>query len=104
MCLCFQLPVHLSRVRRGDGEGGGEWRVEWDENNLLSRKMPSKADQMRVVWIGCVTFVVPEDQHDAVQRALAPFRCVPLFLPHELLRDFYTGYCKVRDTQDTAAA
>ena len=49
---------------------------------------------MRVVWIGCVTFVVPEDQHDAVQRALAPFRCVPLFLPHELLRDFYNGYCK----------
>eukprot|EP01138_Halocafeteria_seosinensis_P014969 gb/GECG01015281.1/.p1 GENE.gb/GECG01015281.1/~~gb/GECG01015281.1/.p1 ORF type:complete len:1335 (+),score=160.38 gb/GECG01015281.1/:1-4005(+) len=86
----YHLPVLLSR--RADGS----WHVSWDDEHLLSRKRHTIPQQtnVRIQWVGVPNVYVPEKEQEAVISALAPFRCIPVFLGEKLSQEFYEGFCK----------
>jgi len=76
-------------------ETENKFYIDWDESALLSRKKSSVADKMRIVYIGvpnCDFEILPSEQ-DALQAALLPFRCIPVFLTAEVHRLSYEVYC-----------
>ncbi|KAM7497969.1 hypothetical protein LguiA_022383 [Lonicera macranthoides] len=85
-----QLP--LKAKRRPDNKG---WSFSWDEDSLLLRLKDGFPDDMEVQYIGSLSVDVdPIEQEDVAQLLLEKFRCVPTFLPPNLLQKFYDGFCK----------
>ncbi|MQL79864.1 hypothetical protein Taro_012316 [Colocasia esculenta] len=92
-----QLPLRASRdpsTRR--------WRFSWNPDAVslqLRAGFPSDAE---VVHVGTLwppsedgdAAVQPAEQDDVAQRLYEQFRCVPVFLPHDVHARFYHGFCK----------
>ncbi|GJN17778.1 hypothetical protein PR202_gb04876 [Eleusine coracana subsp. coracana] len=84
------LPVRGER--RPDGRG---WTFCWDEDSLLVHLRDGLPDDMEVLYVGSLRAdVPPAEQDDVAQALLERFRCVPAFLPKDLLDRFYHGFCK----------
>lgn len=85
-----QLPLRIQR--RPDNKG---WAFSWDEDSLLLQLKDGLAEDVEVVYIGCLKEEVdPSEQDDVAQVLLENFKCVPAFLPPELSSKFYHGFCK----------
>eukprot|EP01018_Ginkgo_biloba_P005524 Gb_07459 [translate_table: standard] len=85
-----QLPLRAHR--RSDNRG---WFFSWDEDSLLLQLKDGLAEDVEVVYVGCLKEEVdPSEQDDVAQILLESFKCVPAFLPPELLSKFYHGFCK----------
>lgn len=84
-----QLPL---RAHRGDN---GEWYFSWDEDSLLLQLKDGLGEDVEVIYIGCLKEEIePSEQDDVAQTLLDTFKCVPAFLPPDLLSKFYHGFCK----------
>lgn len=85
-----QLPVKAKR--RSDDKG---WSFSWDEDSLLLQLKDGFPDDMEVLYVGSLRVdVVAEEQDDVSQILLERFKCVPAFLPADILAKFYHGFCK----------
>nr|AAX16014.1 trehalose-6-phosphate synthase [Ginkgo biloba]AAX16015.1 trehalose-6-phosphate synthase [Ginkgo biloba] len=85
-----QLPLRAQR--RPDNRG---WAFSWDEDSLLLQLKDGLAEDMEVVYVGSLKVEVDlSEQDDVAQILLENFKCVPAFLPPELLTKFYHGFCK----------
>ncbi|KAJ6830944.1 putative alpha,alpha-trehalose-phosphate synthase [UDP-forming] 7 [Iris pallida] len=85
-----QLPVKARR--RPDGRG---WSFSWDDDSLLLQLKDGLPDDMEVIYVGSLRVDVAANEQDDVSQALLErFRCVPAFLPADLLDKFYHGFCK----------
>ncbi|GLJ11940.1 hypothetical protein SUGI_0180630 [Cryptomeria japonica] len=85
-----QLPLRIER--KSDNKG---WAFSWDEDSLLLQLKDGLAEDVEVVYIGCLKVEVdPSEQDDVAQVLLENFKCVPAFLPPELSSKFYHGFCK----------
>lgn len=85
-----QLP--LKAKRRLDNKG---WNFTWDDNSLLFRLKDGFPEDMEVQYVGSLSVDVdPIEQDDVAQILLEKFRCVPTFLPPNLLQKYYDGFCK----------
>ncbi|XP_008775883.1 probable alpha,alpha-trehalose-phosphate synthase [UDP-forming] 7 [Phoenix dactylifera] len=85
-----QLPVRAKR--RPDGRG---WSFSWDEDSLLLQLKDGLPDDMEVLYVGSLRVDVEvHEQDDIAQALLERFKCVPAFLPADLLEKFYHGFCK----------
>ncbi|XP_077251103.1 putative alpha,alpha-trehalose-phosphate synthase [UDP-forming] 7 [Tasmannia lanceolata] len=85
-----QLPVKAKR--RPDNKG---WSFSWDEDSLLLQLKDGLPDDMEVIYVGSLKFEVdPNEQDDVSQTLLERFKCVPAFLPPDILSKFYHGFCK----------
>ncbi|XP_072992016.1 alpha,alpha-trehalose-phosphate synthase [UDP-forming] 6-like [Typha latifolia] len=87
-----QLPIRVSR--RPDGRG---WMFSWDQDSLLLQLKDSIGDRadMSFIYVGCLREEIPiSDQDEVAQILLETFKCVPAFLPPDLLSRFYHGFCK----------
>uniref|UniRef100_A0A5B6ZBG0 alpha,alpha-trehalose-phosphate synthase (UDP-forming) n=1 Tax=Davidia involucrata TaxID=16924 RepID=A0A5B6ZBG0_DAVIN len=85
-----QLP--LKAKRRPDNKG---WSFSWDEDSLLLRLKDGLPEDMEVLYVGSLRVDVdPIDQDDVAQLLLDKFKCVPTFLPPNILEKFYDGFCK----------
>jgi trehalose 6-phosphate synthase/phosphatase len=85
-----QLP--LKAKRRPDNKG---WSFSWDEDSLILRLKDGLPEEMEVQYVGSLSVDVdPIEQDDVAQLLLEKFRCVPTFLPPNLLEKFYDGFCK----------
>ncbi|KAJ0986367.1 hypothetical protein J5N97_004723 [Dioscorea zingiberensis] len=87
-----QLPVRARR--RPDGRG---WSLSWDEESLRLQLRDGLPDDMEVLYVGSLPAdspVDPRDHDDLSQTLLDRFKCVPVFLPQDLLEKFYHGFCK----------
>ncbi|KAG0485791.1 hypothetical protein HPP92_009870 [Vanilla planifolia] len=85
-----QLPVRAKR--RPDGRG---WSFSWDENSLLLQLKDGLPEDMDVIYVGSLRADVEGDEQDDVsQTLLERFKCVPAFLPHDIIERFYHGFCK----------
>ncbi|XP_038986084.1 alpha,alpha-trehalose-phosphate synthase [UDP-forming] 6-like isoform X2 [Phoenix dactylifera] len=86
------LPIRAHR--RPDNRG---WTFSWDEDSLLHQLKDAIGDHcdMEFVYVGCLRDEIPlADQDEVGQILLETFKCVPAFLPPDLLARFYHGFCK----------
>lgn len=85
-----QLPVKAKR--RPDNKG---WSFSWNEESLLLQLKDGLPEEMEVLFVGCLRVDVdPDEQDDVSQILLDKFKCVPAFLPPDILVKFYDGFCK----------
>ncbi|KGN49325.1 probable alpha,alpha-trehalose-phosphate synthase [UDP-forming] 7 [Cucumis sativus] len=85
-----QLPIKAKR--RPDNKG---WSFSWDEDSLLWQLKDGLPEDMEVLYVGSLRVDVDFcEQEDVSQLLLERFKCVPAFLPHDILSKFYHGFCK----------
>lgn len=84
------LPLHASRETET-----GKWRFTLDEDSLLLQLKNGFAPNTEVIYIGSLKADIDISEQDEVsQKLLKEFKCVPTFLPQDLQKKFYHGYCK----------
>ncbi|XP_057541745.1 probable alpha,alpha-trehalose-phosphate synthase [UDP-forming] 9 [Amaranthus tricolor] len=84
------LPVNASK----DSETG-KWCFTLDEDSILLQLKNGLAPNTEVIYIGSLKVDIDTNEQDEVsQRLLKEFKCVPTFLPQELQKNYYHGYCK----------
>ncbi|KAK8487636.1 hypothetical protein V6N13_063009 [Hibiscus sabdariffa] len=82
-----QLPVKAKR--RPDNRG---WSFSWDDDSLLLQLKDGLPEDMEVLYVGSLKVDVdPSEQDDVSQILLDRFKCVPAFLPPDILTKFYHG-------------
>ncbi|XP_058104021.1 alpha,alpha-trehalose-phosphate synthase [UDP-forming] 5-like isoform X2 [Magnolia sinica] len=85
-----QLPLRVHR--RADDSG---WNFSWDEDSLLLQLKDGLGEDVEVIYVGCLKEEIdPSEQDDVSQTLLDTFKCLPAFLPPDLLSKFYHGFCK----------
>ncbi|KAL8104106.1 alpha,alpha-trehalose-phosphate synthase [UDP-forming] 5-like [Apium graveolens] len=85
-----QLPLRAHR--RSDGGG---WNFSWDEDSLLRQLKDGLAEDVEVIYVGCLKEEIdPNEQEDVAQTLLETFKCVPAFVPPDLFSKYYHGFCK----------
>ncbi|XP_057953810.1 probable alpha,alpha-trehalose-phosphate synthase [UDP-forming] 7 [Malania oleifera] len=85
-----QLPVKAKR--RPDNKG---WSFSWNEDSLLLQLKDGLPEDMEVIYVGSLRVDVDlNEQDDVSQILLDKFKCVPTFLPPDILEKFYDGFCK----------
>ncbi|KAF8413709.1 hypothetical protein HHK36_001701 [Tetracentron sinense] len=85
-----QLPLRAKR--RMDNKG---WSFSWDEDSLLLQLKDGLPEEMEVIYIGSLRVDVDvNEQDDVSQILLEKFKCVPAFLPPNILAKYYHGFCK----------
>ncbi|GMI82281.1 TREHALOSE -6-PHOSPHATASE SYNTHASE S7, trehalose-phosphatase/synthase 7 [Hibiscus trionum] len=85
-----QLPVKAKR--RPDNKG---WSFSWDDDSLLLQLKDGLPEEIEVLYVGSLKVDVdPNEQDDVSQLLLDRFKCVPAFLPPDILTKFYHGFCK----------
>ncbi|KAK4589530.1 hypothetical protein RGQ29_020202 [Quercus rubra] len=85
-----QLPVKAKR--RPDNKG---WSFSWDEDSLLLQLKDGLPEDMEVLYVGSLRVEIDlTEQDDVSQLLLDRFKCVPAFLPNDILNKFYHGFCK----------
>lgn len=84
------LPLHA----RKDYESG-KWHFSLDEDSLLLQMKDGISVDSDVVYVGSLKVDIPAVEQDEVaQELLENFKCVPTFLPPELHKKYYHGFCK----------
>ncbi|XP_016580879.2 probable alpha,alpha-trehalose-phosphate synthase [UDP-forming] 7 [Capsicum annuum] len=84
------LPLKVKR--RPDNKG---WSFSWNEDSLLLRIKDGLPEDMEVLFVGSLSVDVdPIEQDDVSSYLLDKFRCVPTFLPPNILEKYYEGFCK----------
>ncbi|PHT43544.1 Alpha,alpha-trehalose-phosphate synthase [UDP-forming] 6 [Capsicum baccatum] len=82
----------LKAKRRPDNKG---WSFSWNEDSLLLRIKDGLPEDMEVLFVGSLSVDVdPIEQDDVSSYLLDKFRCVPTFLPPNILEKYYEGFCK----------
>ena len=72
-----------------------KWCFRFDEDSLLLRSKDGFSSETDVVYVGSLKVDVDTSEQDEVaERLLAEFNCVPTFLPPELHKKYYHGFCK----------
>lgn len=85
-----QLPVKAKR--RPDNKG---WSFSWDEDSLLLQLKDGLPEDMEVLYVGSLRVEIDLTEQDDVSLLLLDrFKCVPAFLPNDILNKFYHGFCK----------
>ncbi|CAJ2636517.1 probable alpha,alpha-trehalose-phosphate synthase [UDP-forming] 9 [Trifolium pratense] len=73
----------------------GNWCFSWDEDSILLQLKDGFSSDTEVIYVGSLKADIDMGEQDAVaQKLLDDFNCVPTFLPHELQKKFYLGFCK----------
>ncbi|OWM73332.1 probable alpha,alpha-trehalose-phosphate synthase [UDP-forming] 7 [Punica granatum] len=85
-----QLPLKANRSPDNKG-----WSFSWNEDSLLLQLKDGLPEDMEVFYVGSLKVCVdPSEQDDVSQQLLEKFKCVPTFLPPDILDKFYDGFCK----------
>ena len=72
-----------------------KWVFSWDEDSILLQLKDGFSADSEVIYVGSLKVEIDACEQDAVaQRLLDEFNCVPTFLPHDLQKRFYLGFCK----------
>ncbi|KAK4782277.1 hypothetical protein SAY86_016379 [Trapa natans] len=84
------LPLHARK-----DHGSGNWHFSLDEESLLLQMEDGISPDSDVVYVGSLKVDVPAvEQEEVAQELLENFKCVPTFLPPELHKKYYHGFCK----------
>ena len=84
------LPLHAKR----DTETA-KWCFSFDEDALLLQLKDGFSSETEVIFVGSLKAEIDVNEQDEVaQKLLEDFNCVPTFLPHDVHKKFYLGFCK----------
>ncbi|KAI4328232.1 hypothetical protein L6164_020605 [Bauhinia variegata] len=73
----------------------GKWCFSLDEDSILLQLKDGFSSDIEVIYVGSLKAEIDaSDQEEVAQRLLEDFNCVPTFLPHDLQKKFYLGFCK----------
>ncbi|KAG8366175.1 hypothetical protein BUALT_Bualt17G0049300 [Buddleja alternifolia] len=75
--------------------GTGKWRFSFDEDSPLLQLKDGFSPEAEVIYVGSLKIEIEaNEQEEIAQRLLDDFKCVPTFLPHDIQKKFYYGFCK----------
>ncbi|XP_021635815.1 probable alpha,alpha-trehalose-phosphate synthase [UDP-forming] 9 isoform X2 [Hevea brasiliensis] len=84
------LPLHAKR-----DPGTAKWCFSWDEDSLLLQLKDGFSPETEVIYVGSLKVDIDaSEQEEISQKLLENFNCVPTFLPQDLQKKFYLGFCK----------
>lgn len=84
------LPLHAKRDTETE-----KWCFSLDEDSLLLQLKDGFSPEMEVLYVGSLKVEIDaNEQEEVAQKLLEDFKCVPTFLPHDLQKKFYLGFCK----------
>nr|GMD24682.1 probable alpha,alpha-trehalose-phosphate synthase [UDP-forming] 9 [Ipomoea batatas] len=84
------LPLHAQRDK-----GTSKWCFSLDKDSLLLQLKDGFSPETEVIYVGCLKAdIEPSEQEEVAQRLLDDFNCVPTFLPPDVQKNFYYGFCK----------
>ncbi|XP_048427911.1 probable alpha,alpha-trehalose-phosphate synthase [UDP-forming] 9 [Pyrus x bretschneideri] len=84
------LPLHAKR----DPETK-KWCFSLDEDSILLQLKDGFSSESEVVYVGSLKAEIDaSEQEEVAQKLLEEFNCVPTFLPSDLQKKFYLGFCK----------
>ncbi|KAE8710203.1 putative alpha,alpha-trehalose-phosphate synthase 9 [Hibiscus syriacus] len=72
-----------------------KWCFSLDDGSLLLHLKDGFSPENEVVYVGSLKADIDaSEQEEVSQKLLEDFNCVPTFLPHDLQKKFYLGFCK----------
>lgn len=84
------LPLHAQK-----NPESGRWCFSFDEDELLLQLKDGFSSDSDVVYVGSLKVDIDaSEQEELSQRLLEEYNCVPTFLPPDLQKKFYHGFCK----------
>lgn len=84
------LPLNAHR----DAETSS-WKFSLDEDSILLQLKDGLSPDTEVIYVGSLKADVDmSEQEDVAQKLLEEFSCVPTFLPSDLQKKYYHGFCK----------
>ncbi|KAH7528491.1 hypothetical protein FEM48_Zijuj05G0077800 [Ziziphus jujuba var. spinosa] len=84
------LPLHAQK-----DSNSGKWCFSFDEDSLLLQLKDGFPSDTEVIYVGSLKVDVDvSEQEEVSQKLLEEFNCVPTFLPPDLQKKFYHGFCK----------
>ncbi|CBI32125.3 unnamed protein product, partial [Vitis vinifera] len=84
------LPLHAQRDKVT-----AKWCFSLDEDALLLHLKDGFSPETEVIYVGSLKVEIDaSEQEEVAQKLLEDFNCVPTFLPHDLHKKFYHGFCK----------
>uniref|UniRef100_UPI001CB8D26A probable alpha,alpha-trehalose-phosphate synthase [UDP-forming] 10 n=1 Tax=Erigeron canadensis TaxID=72917 RepID=UPI001CB8D26A len=84
------LPLHVQR-----DPDTLKLTFKFDEDSLYWQLKDGFSPETDVVYVGSLKVEVDaSEQEEVAQKLLEEFNCVPTFLPSDLHRKFYAGFCK----------
>ncbi|KAJ4712298.1 putative Trehalose-6-phosphate synthase [Melia azedarach] len=84
------LPLHAQK-----NSETGKWSFSFDEDSLLLQMKDGFSIDTDVFYVGSLKINVDlSEQEEVAQKLLDEFKCVPTFLPDDLQKKFYHGFCK----------
>ena len=84
------LPLHAKR-----DAGTSKWRFSLDEDSPLLQLKDGFSPETEVIYVGSLKADIDaSEQEEVAQKLLEDFNCVPTFLPRDLQKKFYLGFCK----------
>ncbi|KZV45016.1 putative alpha,alpha-trehalose-phosphate synthase [Dorcoceras hygrometricum] len=84
------LPLHAQK-----DNGTGNWSFSLDEDSILLQLKDGFTHDTEVVYVGSLKVdIEAKEQEEVAQKLLDDFNCVPTFLPQDIQKKFYHGFCK----------
>ncbi|KAL2559681.1 hypothetical protein Fot_04420 [Forsythia ovata] len=84
------LPLHAERDKET-----ARWSFTLDKDSLLLQLGDGFPPETEVLYVGCLEVEVEaNEQEEIAQKLLDEFKCVPTFLPRDIQKKFYHGFCK----------
>ncbi|KAK4485778.1 hypothetical protein RD792_008425 [Penstemon davidsonii] len=75
--------------------GTGKWHFSLDEDSPYLQLKDGFSPETEVIYVGSLKVEIePNEQDEVAQRLLDDFKCVPTFLPPDIQKNFYYGFCK----------
>lgn len=84
------LPLHAQKDTKS-----GKWCFSFDEDAILFPLKDCFSSGTVVIFVGSLKVdIEASEQEEVSQKLLEEFNCVPTFLPSELHKKYYHGFCK----------
>ncbi|XP_044492989.1 probable alpha,alpha-trehalose-phosphate synthase [UDP-forming] 9 isoform X2 [Mangifera indica] len=84
----------LPLLAKRDAESG-KWCFSLDEDSLLLHLKDGFSSETEFIYVGSLKVDIDQsEQEEVAQKLLEDFNCVPTFLPPDLQKKFYLGFCK----------
>ncbi|KAJ7956261.1 putative Trehalose-6-phosphate synthase [Quillaja saponaria] len=84
------LPLNAQKDKKT-----GKWSFSYDEDSILLQLKDGLSSNTGAVYVGSLKVDIDaSEQEEVAQELLEKFNCVPTFLPSDLQKKFYNGFCK----------
>eukprot|EP01035_Chromulina_nebulosa_P021288 gene21288-27582_t len=91
--VCYHLPI---LIKRNPTDSSEAFSISWAES-LIAKSDQSISNSLTTYWLGTMSVpgpVVTDDELADLTERLKLMNCIPIFLPAELSRNAYHGFCK----------